>query len=156
MNKLGHLSGITSHILDLAVCLLLQVAQGLAQSRCSFNITNPSGSPKGFRPRPPRVGESAPPWPAIIGDYCLSIRREAVADWLRESSWAGRQPQSLRRGLCPGRGEGVAAASAHARCVRRAGGGGSHGGSVREVGAAQPPGLGVVSEAISPALVHSD
>lgn len=73
-----------------------------------------------------------------------------MADWLRESSWAGRQPQSLRRGLCPGRGEGVAAASAHARCVRRADGGGSHGGSVREVGAAQPPGLGVVSEVRAP------
>lgn len=53
MNKLGHLSGITSHILDLAVCLLLQVAQGLAQSRCSFNITNPV---KGSKEKEQRCG----------------------------------------------------------------------------------------------------
>lgn len=65
-----------------------------------------------------------------------------MVDWLRGSSWEGKEAQSLRE--CPGgRGEGPAA-SAHAPCARRPRG--SDGGSVREGGAAQPSGFGVVSQ----------
>lgn len=65
-------------------------------------------------------------------------------DWLRRSGWAGRPARSLREGLGP-RGGGPAA-PAHACGARRADGGGSHGGSVCEGGAAQPLGFSVVSQ----------
>ena len=107
----------------------------------TFHLLTFSGSGRPQTP-PTGGGESAPPRPAISGEYDLSIRGEAVVDWLRGSSWAGKAAQSLRK--CPGgRGDGPAA-SAHAPCTRSAGG--SDGGSVCEAGAAEPPGFGVVSQ----------
>lgn len=54
----------------------------------TFHLLTFSGSGRPQTP-PTGGGESAPPRPAISGEYDLSIRGEAVVDWLRGSSWEG-------------------------------------------------------------------
>lgn len=65
--------------------------------------------------------ESALKRPTIIGYYCLSIRGEAVTDWLKGSGWAGKEAQSLREWpRAPrGRASGLRACPVRAQCRRR-------------------------------------
>lgn len=105
-----------------------------------------SGSP---RPRPPgRRGGGARESCAVTHNYWVAPsvhQRGSGSGMAGDTRLGGEGDTGLRE--WPGPRGGEPEASAHARCVRSADGGDdSHGGSVREAGAARRPGFGAVSQ----------